>query len=148
VNGSGAFGLGIAVLIFLWFGLIVGSLVMFVIALVDIIKRPEWQWRLAGQEKTLWLLLVILVNALAIPSLIYWFNIRKKLIAVEQAALAGQFGPGHMTYSGWEPDLRASGYPAGVAPPGWQPDPSGQHQLRWWDGSRWTTHTWNGESTA
>ncbi len=23
---------------------------------------------------------------------------------------------------------------------GWQPDPSGQHELRYWDGSRWTEH--------
>lgn len=28
---------------------------------------------------------------------------------------------------------------AGV-PAGWHPDPSGRHQLRWWDGSRWTEH--------
>ena len=40
---------------------------------------------LAGHEKTLWLLLVILINFLAIPSLIYWFNIRKKLQAVEES---------------------------------------------------------------
>lgn len=26
------------------------------------------------------------------------------------------------------------------APPGWQPDPSGQHRWRWWDGQRWTQH--------
>ena len=23
-------------------------------------------------------------------------------------------------------------------PPSWQPDPSGRHEYRWWDGSRWT----------
>ncbi len=50
------------------------------------------------------MLWVVLVNFLAIPSLIYWFNVRKKLVAVEQAA-AGRFGPGHMTYSGWQPDF-------------------------------------------
>jgi hypothetical protein len=65
-----------------------------IIALIDIAKRPDWQWKIAGQEKILWFLLVILVNFLAIPSLIYWFNIRKKLIAVERAAAAGQFGAG------------------------------------------------------
>lgn len=27
-----------------------------------------------------------------------------------------------------------SGAPAGA----WHPDPSGRHQLRWWDGARWT----------
>jgi hypothetical protein len=94
---------------------------------------------LAGQEKVLWILLVVLVNFLAIPSLIYWFNIRKKLVAVERAA-AGRFGPGTMTYSGWQPNLC---HPYPVAPPGWHPDPSGQNVLRWWDGTRWTEHTWN-----
>ena len=24
--------------------------------------------------------------------------------------------------------------------PAWQPDPSGRHQYRWWDGDRWTHH--------
>lgn len=24
---------------------------------------------------------------------------------------------------------------------GWYPDPSGEHDLRWWDGSRWTART-------
>jgi hypothetical protein len=27
-----------------------------------------------------------------------------------------------------------------VAPPGWQPDPSGLHHWRWWDGHRWTEY--------
>jgi Protein of unknown function (DUF2510) len=133
-------GIGLAVLVLAWFVLGIGSLVLLIVALVDIVRRPEWQWKLAGQERTLWLLLVILVNFLAIPSLIYWFNIRKKLKAVEAAAAAGQYGPGHMTYGGWEPVLAPLPVPA-VAPPGWYPDPSGQAQLRWWDGARWTEHT-------
>ena len=31
--------------------------VLFVVALVDIIKRPDWQRKLAGQENVLWILL-------------------------------------------------------------------------------------------
>jgi hypothetical protein len=27
-----------------------------------------------------------------------------------------------------------------AVPPGWHPDPSGRHQLRWWDGGRWADH--------
>lgn len=138
--GSAAAGLGIALLFILYFAVIIGSLVMLIVALVDIVRRPDWQWKLARQEKILWLLLVILVNFLAIPSLIYWFNIRKKLIVVEKAAAAGQYGQGHMTYSGWEPGPPIP-YPA-MFPPGWRPDPSGPHQFRWWDGTRWTEHTW------
>jgi hypothetical protein len=140
--GSVAAGAGIAALFVVYFVGIAGSLVMMVVALVDIVRRPEWQWKLAGQEKVLWLLLVILVNLFAVPSLVYWFRIRRKLIVVEQAAAAGQLGPGHMTLSGWEPGPPPSPYPWS-APAGWHPDPTGQHQLRWWDGGRWTEHTWS-----
>ena len=32
-----------------------------------------------------------------------------------------------------------------AAPAGaWQPDPSGQHELRWWDGNRWTENVSDG----
>ena len=113
---------------------------MLIVALVDIVRRPDWQWRLSGQEKTLWLLLVILINVLAIPSLIYWFKIRPKLIAVEQAAAAGHFGAGQVTFSGWEPVFTPDFRP-GMAPTGWHPDPSGGSQFRWWDGRRCTEHT-------
>jgi len=27
-----------------------------------------------------------------------------------------------------------------LPPPGWHPDPSGRHELRYWDGSRWSEH--------
>ncbi len=27
-----------------------------------------------------------------------------------------------------------------TTPPGWYPDPSGQHGTRWWDGGQWTQH--------
>jgi hypothetical protein len=137
-------GLGIGLAIFFVILIIVisiGSLVFFVMAIIDIAKRPDWQWKMAGQEKILWLLLVILVNFLAIPSLIYWFSIRKKLQAVEEAATKGLYGPGHMTYAGWEPA------PA-MAPAGWYADNSGQAAFRWWDGARWTEHTSAGSETS
>jgi hypothetical protein len=129
-------GIGFAIFFMLFFAVGIGATVFLIIALIDIVKRPDWQWKLAGQEKVLWLLLVILINFLAIPSLIYWFNIRKKLQAVEQAAANGQYGPGHITYAGWEP------FPVpAAAPAGWYPDASGQAPFRWWDGARWTQHT-------
>jgi hypothetical protein len=138
-NNAGI-GIAVATLIILWFLIVIGSLVMMILALVDIARRPEWQWKLAGQERVLWLLLVILVNLFAIPSLIYWFNIRKKLKIVEDSAASGQYGPGHMTYAGWEPIPVPVANP-GLPPAGWYPDASGQADLRWWDGTRWTDHT-------
>ncbi len=128
--------------IILWVVLILGSIALFIIVLVDIVRRPDWQWKIARQEKTLWLLLVILVNFLGIPSLIYWFTIRPKLIVVEKAAAAGHFGPGHLTYAGWEPN--PSPLVGSPASPSWQPDPSGHHRWRWWDGRQWTGHVNDG----
>ena len=76
---------------------------MLIGALVDIVERPDWQWKVAGQEKVLWLLLVILVNILAMPSLIYRFVIRAKVIAVARAGSSGCYGPGRLTSAGGEP---------------------------------------------
>src|ERR1019366_5165118 len=138
VAGSVA-GAAIAALVIVYVVVILGSLAMMVVAIVDMARRPEWQWKLAGQERILWLLLVILINVLAIPSLIYWFHVRPKLTPVEQAAARGEYGAGHLTSSGWAPGPPAPSSFA-VAPAGWQPDPHGQGQLRWWAGRRRTEH--------
>jgi Protein of unknown function (DUF2510) len=142
VTDNAAFPAGLAVVFVLFLIVAIGSLVMFIVALVDMVKRPDWEWRLAGQEKILWILLVVLINFLAIPALIYWFSVRKKLIAVREAAQRGAYGPGHMTYSGWEPDPGPVAY-AGSSPAGWYPDATVPGQFRWWDGARWSEHTWS-----
>lgn len=35
-----------------------------------------------------------------------------------------------------------------LPPPGWHPDPSGRHELRYWDGTRWSEHVADGGLTA
>lgn len=42
----------------------------------------------------------------------------------------------------------AGGPPSAPAPAGWQPDPSQRHQLRYWDGQRWTEHVSDGGSQS
>ena len=68
--------------------------------------------------------------------------------AVEHAAASGAYRPGQVTYAGWVPGPAPTGPFPVVAPAGWQPDPRGQHQFRWWDGARWTEQTWRQAPTA
>ena len=67
---NAAFPVAFFVLFFIFFGVGIAAFVFFIVALVDMVKRPDWEWKLAGQEKVLWILLVVLVNFLAIPSFI------------------------------------------------------------------------------
>jgi hypothetical protein len=41
------------------------------------------------------------------------------------------------------PATQAGGWSRGPAPAGWFPDPSRRHELRYWDGQRWTEHVVN-----
>ena len=112
---------------FLFFALGVASLVFLVLAVVDIARRPERQWRMAAQDRTLWLVLSILI---AMPcAYIYWFVIRKRLVRAEKEAAARGFVPGE-----WGPP------PPPAVPAGWWPDPAGPSMERYWDGHRWTEH--------
>ncbi len=128
---------GLAVLWLVFFVIGIGALVFTIVCVVDMARRPDWQWRLSGQEKVLWIVLVVVVNFFAIPCFIYWFSIRHKLIAVEGSVTAGHYGPLVMTAAGWAPGMPVV---AAGPPPGWFPDPSGGG-LRYWDGFQWTDHT-------
>ncbi len=37
-------------------------------------------------------------------------------------------------------DAQATAYPTTLVPAQWYPDPSGRHELRYWEGSRWSGH--------
>jgi Protein of unknown function (DUF2510) len=64
--------------------------------------------------------------------------------------MAGQPGPGagqpqHQAHPQAQQQVQAQTHAqaqhqgAGQAPPGWNADPTGRHQHRWWDGQRWTS---------
>lgn len=90
-------------------------------SLVDILRRPEQEWKAIGQDRTLWLVLVLFVGLMG--SLGYFLAIRPKFEKLK--ALGGM---------PVMPMLNA-------APAGWYPDPAGAPMMRWFDGRQWTAQT-------
>ena len=91
--------------------LIAAAIVYWIIAVLEVARLPEPQFRAAGTEKLTWLLVVALTGI--IGALVWRFAKRAEVLAA-----AGRLPP---------------------APPGWYPEP-GAGTLRWWDGGRWTDH--------
>lgn len=91
------------------FGVWVAALVYWIIMLVEVVRLPDLQFRAAGTDKTVWVLIVVLAGI--IGALIWRFTKRREVLAA-----AGRIPP---------------------PPPGWYPEP-GSAALRWWDGTRWT----------
>lgn len=78
-DGGGVF---FGLMVFLFGLMIVGvlSTVFWVWMLVDAAKAPEEAWQQIGQNKTLWIVLAVLLGP--IISLIHFFWLRKQLKAV------------------------------------------------------------------
>jgi hypothetical protein len=116
-------------------GLAFASLIPIVWAIVDVLRRPGWQF--PTSRKVLWVgtlvvgWLVLWPMAL-VSSLLYLFLFRKRFPAIAAK-------PSMAT---WDPYAEAAGgRPAPLPPAGWYPDPSGRPGERWWDGRGWSEHT-------
>lgn len=126
-----------------------------IFTIVDMAKRPTWQWQRAGSNKTLWLVLEVLCLLLfgliaIVVALLYFAVPRPRLVAVERESSGRPPYPGAPQYpvsSGSPPPYPGGGgAPSAYQAPerrdlpmfGWYPDPSGRHQQRYWDGTRWT----------
>jgi hypothetical protein len=103
----GAFPFGFIILIFV---LQVPMLVVWVIALVEVIKIPDGQFRAAGTEKVTWVIVVALLHF--IGAIVWYAAKRKDVLAAPALAFV---------------------------PPGWYVEPDGA-SVRWWDGAQWTAH--------
>lgn len=142
------------------------TLVLFIFVLVDMVRRPSWQWQRAGSKKGMWIalevLLFILFGVLSVVSgIVYLVAARPKLIAAERQGNYetghGSWGPGPYqappSGPGWQRGGVPSGPPGGTAtasqvPPSWQPDPTRRHELRYWDGTNWTEYVADGGSQS
>jgi hypothetical protein len=85
------------------------SLVYWIVAVIEVARTPESQFKAVGSEKIVWLLIVIFLGI--IGALIWLFAKRSSVMAA-----AGRIP---------------------TPPPGWYPEP-GIGSLRWWDGVRWS----------
>ena len=93
-------------------------------SLIDILGRGSPQWRAIGQDRTLWLLVVLFVG---VPGALgYLLAVKPKFDRLK--ALGG------MPMMPTMPMI-------GAAPPGWYPDPMGVPVMRWFDGRQWTPQT-------
>lgn len=102
-------GLGFGLFFLVFIGLWVAAVVGWIIAIVEVSRIPDGQYRAAGAEKLTWVLVVVLTGI--IGALIWYFAKRSDVLAAEGRVLP--------------------------PPPGWYPEP-GANGLRWWDGFRWT----------
>ena len=73
--------------------------ILSIIAIVDVVRRPDWAWQASGQNKTLWLVLTIVGIFLCgiVLGPVYLLAIRPKLAAAQQggsAGVGGSFGGG------------------------------------------------------
>jgi hypothetical protein len=93
----------------LFFALWIAAFVYWIVAIVEVARIPDWQFRAVGSEKIVWLLVTILAGI--IGALVWRFAKRSDVLAA-----AGRIP---------------------TPPPGWYPEP-GVGSLRWWDGARWT----------
>lgn len=71
--------IGSAIFLIVFFLVSVIPFVLWVITLVDAVKTPDPVWEAAGQNKLLWVLLIILASCIGM--ILYWFIPRPALKA-------------------------------------------------------------------
>ena len=115
---------------FIFFGLIVGLFVFWIVTLIEVIRLADWQYQQAGTEKLLWVIVVLLTHWLG--AVIWRVAGYRDRVLAQTTPRAGPPGYGQSAQPISSPT---------PVPPSWQPDPQVPGGLRWWDGTAWTEHT-------
>ncbi|MFN8104671.1 MAG: PLDc N-terminal domain-containing protein [Acidimicrobiia bacterium] len=100
-TGAGAaVGIGIGFLV-LYFAVIVAAIVLFIWALIDCLRYPDQAWEAVGQQKIVWILVIVLVGC--IGPLLYFFIPRPKLKAWKESGGSAGYGGGYPPQGGGYP---------------------------------------------
>jgi len=121
-------------------GFLVGAVVS-IVAVADAASRPRWAYEQAGFEKVLWVTLAamgIVLSWIGVAGAIWY------LVSVRGRVTAAQSAP-RLHVPAPPPSARVA---PTVRPAEWLPDPTGRHELRYWDGTRWTDHVSTRGETA
>ena len=101
IVGPGTVNAGIPVaivaLFVVWFALCIGGFGVWLWALIDAARRPDWAYAASYSSKTMWIVLIAVLGF--IPAIIYLLAIRPKVQAAEGAFTAqvpsGPFADGY-----------------------------------------------------
>jgi hypothetical protein len=112
---------------------LLSGVVVSIVAVVDSASRPAWAYQQAGFEKVLWVTLSaigIVLSWIGVAGAIWYFvSVRDKVAAAQGAPLL------HVPAPPPPPLVAPTARPAE-----WLADPTRRHELRYWDGARWSDH--------